>query len=313
MENIIEKVDVNLLKQELTPNKFVRTTNFGDNHIYIFSHQDSPNLIREIGRLREITFRQAGGGTGKALDIDEFDIAKKPYKQLIVWDPNEEEILGGYRFIVSTEAPKNKDGDIILATSQLFNYSEKFKNDYLPYFIELGRSFVVPSKQASNLRRGLFTLDNLWDGLGALVVDYPEVKYFFGKVTMYRHYNKEARNMILYFLNKHFGDKENLMTLKDSLDLKMDNEKLSSIFTGDYESDYKTLSKNVRKLNENVPPLINAYMNLSSSMKVFGTSINPYFGGVEETGILIKIKDIYDNKSKRHINSYITQKNNKNV
>jgi hypothetical protein len=308
MEDIIEKIDVNLLKKELTEDKFVRTTNFGDNHIYIFTHKDSPNLIKEVGRLREITFRLAGGGTGKSFDIDEFDIADKPYKQLIVWDPKEEEILGGYRFIVSSEAPLNENGDIELATSQLFHYSDEFKKDYLPYFIELGRSFVVPSKQASNLRRGLFTLDNLWDGLGSLVVDYPEVKYFFGKVTMYRHYNKEARNMILYFLNRHFGNNDHLIKLKEPLDLEMDTEKLSATFTNSYEEDYKILSRKVRDLNENIPPLINAYMNLSPTMKVFGTSINPYFGGVEETGILIKIDDIYESKSKRHIDSYIAQK-----
>lgn len=310
MEKIIDAVDVHLLEKELTPDKFVRTTNFGDNHVYIFTHHNSPNLMREVGRLREITFRLAGGGTKKAVDIDEFDTATKPYKQLIVWSPLEKEILGGYRFIISTEAPIDKDGNTILATSRLFNYSDEFKNDYLPYFIELGRSFVVPSKQASNSgRKGLFTLDNLWDGLGALVVDNPKVKYFFGKVTMYLHYNQEARNMIMYFLNTYFGNNDHLIKLIKPLDLKINSNKLSKLFTGDnYEAEYKILNKSVRNLGENIPPLINAYMNLSPTMKVFGTSINPYFGGVEETGILITIKDIYDSKSKRHFESYLAQK-----
>lgn len=309
MEDIIEAIDVKLLKKELTPEKFVRRTNFGNNEIYIFTHHDSPNLMKEVGRLREITFRTAGGGTGLAADIDEYDTADKPYKQLIVWSPEEEEILGGYRFIVSYEAPLDKDGNPLFATSQLFYYSNEFKQEYLPHLIELGRSFVVPSKQATQSgRKGLFTLDNLWDGLGALVVNYPDIKYFFGKVTMYTHYNQEARNMILYFLNSYFGKHESLIRLINPLDLKMDMERLKTIFSGtDYANDYKILSKNVRELGENIPPLINAYMNLSPTMKVFGTSINPYFGGVEETGIMVTIADIYNEKSERHVETYLEQ------
>lgn len=310
MEKIIDPVDIELIEKELTPEKLVRRTNFGDNEIYIFSHFDSPNLMREVGRLREITFRQAGGGTGKSIDIDEYDLADKPYKQLIVWSPTEKEILGGYRFIVCSEAPTDEEGNPVLATSQLFHYSEEFKKEYLPYLIELGRSFVVPSKQATNAgRRGLFTLDNLWDGLGALVVDHTEVKYFFGKVTMYTHYNPEARNMILFFMQKYFGNNEHLIRLIDPLNLNFDESKLRQLFDGEsYEADYKILSKRVRELGENIPPLINAYMNLSPTMKVFGTSINPYFGDVEETGIMITIEDIYKAKSERHIDSYVPYK-----
>jgi hypothetical protein len=266
--------------------------------------------MREVGRLREITFRGAGGGTGKAIDIDEYDLADQPYKQLIVWSREEKEILGGYRFIVCSEAPIDEDGNPILATSRLFHYSEAFKKDYLPYLIELGRSFVVPSKQATNGgRRSLFTLDNLWDGLGSLVVDHPEVKYFFGKVTMYTHYEPEARNMILYFMQKYFGNNDHLIKLIDPLDLNFDNANLSQLFNGaSYEADYKILSKKVREMGENIPPLINAYMNLSPTMKVFGTSINPYFGGVEETGIMITIDDIYKTKSERHVETYVPYK-----
>ncbi len=307
MKPISEAIDKSILEQELTPDKLVRKTNFGENEIYIFTHHNSPNLMNEVGRLREITFRGAGGGTGKALDIDEFDVADKPYKQLIVWSPIEKEILGGYRFMVCSEAPVDEMGNPVLATSRLFHYSEEFKTSYLPFLIELGRSFVVPAKQATQAgRRGLYTLDNLWDGLGALVVDHPEVKYFFGKVTMYTHYNPIARNMILYFMHLYFGNNDHLIRLIDPLDLKFDVPKLSKLFSGtDYAEDYKTLSKNVRELGENIPPLINAYMNLSPTMKVFGTSINPYFGDVEETGILIKIDDIYKTKSERHVETYI--------
>lgn len=239
MQDIIEAIDKEVLLSELTKDKFVRITNFQDNEIYIFTHKDSPNLIKEVGRLREITFRTAGGGTGKNCDLDEYDLSDHPYKQLIVWDPQEQEILGGYRYLESKCAPIDEKGNPEFATSRLFHYSHKFKQEYLPHIIELGRSFVVPSKQATNTgRRGLFTLDNLWDGLGSLVVDNPNVKYFFGKVTMYTHFNKEARNMILYFLNNYFGGYENLIHLINPLELEMDIPILKKLFARDnYEED----------------------------------------------------------------------------
>lgn len=309
MKHIIAPIDTNLILSELTKDKFVRTTNFGNNEIYIFSHSNSPNLMKEVGRLREIAFRTAGGGTGKSMDIDAYDLAESPYKQLIVWNPEEKKILGGYRFIVSSETPTDKYGNPEFATSKLFDYSDEFKQNYLPNLIELGRSFVVPAEQATNSnRQGLFTLDNLWDGLGTLVVDYPKTKYFFGKVTMYPSFNKEARNMILYFLNKYFGNQEHLIRLKDPLNLEIDNKKLETVFNlHNYQDEYKVLSKKVRELGENIPPLINAYMGLSPTMKVFGTSVNPYFGGVEETGIMITLADVYKTKSERHVETYKKQ------
>lgn len=307
MENIIASVDKEILENELRPEFFCRNTNFANNKIYIFTADKSPLLMQEVGRLRELAFRTAGAGTGKKADIDEYDLSDYPYKQLIVWNPEEKEIVGGYRFLESKNAKMGSNGIPELATARLFNFSEEFINNYFPYLIELGRSFVVPDKQATaTSRKGLYTLDNLWDGLGALVVNNPDMKYFFGKVTMYQHYNKEARNTLLFFLNKYFGGYEKLISLIKPLELNMDNEYFSELFKGsNYEADYKILSKRVRELGENIPPLINAYMNLSSSMRVFGTSINPYFGNVEETAIMVTINDIYPQKTERHIQSYI--------
>ncbi|MCK4663700.1 MAG: GNAT family N-acetyltransferase [Bacteroidales bacterium] len=306
MEKIIAPVPIKLLEQELTEDKFIRHTNYGNNMIYSVTCHDSPNIIQEIGRLREYTFRKAGGGTGKKIDIDQFDTADKPYYQLIVWDPQRKSILGGYRYILPDNMVKDKDGNVVLATSRLFKYSEKFKKDYLPFMIELGRSFVQPAYQSTqSSRKGIFALDNLWDGLGALTVDNPEVKYFFGKVTMYPDFNVEARNLILYFIEKHFGDKNNLLTLIDPLIINHNVNEYNKIFnTETYPDNYKILSQKVRALGEKIPPLVNAYMNLSPTMRSFGTSINPYFGNVEETAIMITIKDMYKSKSSRHILSY---------
>ena len=303
MEKIIERVDRKLILKELSEDRFTRKTNNGSNHLYIITAHNAPHVMQEIGRLREITFRKAGGGTGKGIDIDAYDIAEDPYKQLIVWDPEAEEIIGGYRFF---QCKGICDPNIMLATSRLFEFSQKFIDEYLPYTIELGRSFVQPDYQSSGKgRKSLYALDNLWDGLGALVVDYPEVKYFFGKVTMYRHYNSIARNSILYFMNKYFADTEGLLRPFHPLNLEIEKKEMKDIFDGEsFQEDYKKLSQVVRNLGETIPPLINAYMNLSPSMRTFGTVLNPHFGNVEETAIMITINDLYKAKVDRHVNTY---------
>jgi hypothetical protein len=304
MESIIDAVSPDEIENELVPSKFVRKTNNAGNELYIIDHSDSPCIIKEIGRLRELSFRMAGGGTGKKLDLDDFDLSDDPFKQLIVWDPKHREILGGYRFYIPP-AGKPVDPERF-ATSRLFNFSDKFIKDYLPYLIELGRSFVQPAYQSTaRARKGVFALDNLWDGLGAIMVDNPEMKYFFGKVTMYQQFNQEARNLILFFLQKYFPDSEQLITPKEPLDLNMNLPKIKKIIDGkEYQEDYKKLSKHVRSYSEVIPPLINAYMNLSPSMKVFGTVINKTFGEVEETGIMITMGDLYEKKVTRHVSTY---------
>lgn len=307
MKNIIPAVSLEALKDELTKDKFIRKTNKAGNKIYIVDANDSPNVMREIGRLRELSFRQAGGGTGLECDLDEYDTGKNCYKQLIVWDPDEEAILGGYRFIICGTGNCIKEGRVSLATGKLFNFSADFIDNYLPHMIELGRSFVQPKYQSTQLRRkGIYALDNLWDGLGTLVLDYPDKHYMFGKVTMYLHYHQMARDMILFFLNKHFPDRENLVTPIEPLKMATDRARLTAIFTGQsYEEDYKILSREVRAKGENIPPLINAYMNLSPSMRTFGTVLNKTFGDVEETGIMITINDLYKAKVERHVLNYI--------
>lgn len=305
MDTIIGPVEKDVLVSELTPKRFVRKTNNGNNEIYVVTAHDSPNVLKEIGRLREVTFRAAGGGTGKETDIDEFDTAEAPYKQLIVWNPEDKEIVGGYRYIKCKDAPV-VNGVVQLATTELFTFSEKFVKGYLPYIIELGRSFVQPKYQPSTEnRKGLFSLDNLWDGLGAIVVDNPDIKYLFGKVTMYTHFNLMARDMILFFMDHYFPDKENLVRPMQPLSIKNDMSGFAKQLTGlSYKEGHKILNQSVRSLGENIPPLVNSYMNLSSTMKTFGTALNTHFGEVEETGIMVTIGDIYDSKKERHISSY---------
>jgi len=302
MQDIIEPVDKELLKKELTEEKFLRHTHYGNNELYIITQHDSPNVMKEIGRLREVTFRQAGGGTGKDLDIDKFDISDDPYQQLISWDPKEQEILGGYRFKVCRSYTRPEE----LATYKLFHFSPQFIRDYMPYTIELGRSFIQPSFQSTGSgRKTLYALDNLWDGLGALVVLHPDHKYFFGKVTMYPHFNRKARDLILYFLHDRFQDARDVVHPKEPEQMTTDKAEIEPLFHDrHFDKALKVLSREVRQLGENIPPLINAYMNLSSTMKIFGTALNESFGNVEETGIMITIEDIYPKKVHRHIDSF---------
>jgi hypothetical protein len=307
MQPIIPPVDRDLLERELTESKFLRNTNYGNRQIFIVTYHDSPNVMREIGRLREVSFRDAGGGTGKEVDIDIFDTAKIPFKQLIVWDPDDEEIVGGYRFIHMADLPVLPSGQPGSPTAHLFHFSDKFLKEYIPHTIELGRSFVQPAYQASyNIRKGMFSLDNLWDGLGALVVEYPGVHYFFGKMTMYTHYNRTARDILLYFLKRFFPDTEQLVWPHPELEVKCAECDHATLFTGNtYEENYKILNQAIRQFGENIPPLVNAYMNLSPTMRFFGTAMNHEFGEVEESGILITIRDVYEKKKQRHLATYV--------
>lgn len=309
MQAIIDPIPTHVLESELTPARLVRPTNNGSNEIYIITHHDSPNVLKEIGRLREITFRAAGGGTGLNCDIDEYDTADAPYKQLIVWNPEDKEIVGGYRFIECGKAPVGENNVVKLATTELFSFSDTFVNDYLPHTIELGRSFVQPKYQpSSENRKGLFSLDNLWDGLGAIVVDHPHIQYFFGKVTMYRHFNIMARDMILTFMNYYFPDTQQLVHPIHPLPVTHDMTAFLNEIKGlNYKDGHRILNQHVRALGENIPPLVNSYMNLSSTMKTFGTSLNDHFGEVEETGIMVTISEIYPTKKERHITTYKKQ------
>lgn len=306
MEKIIDAVPTEDIIKELTEERFVRKTNFGNNEIYILNAHNAPNTMREIGRLRELSFRESGGGTGLSIDIDEFDIREEAYfEQLIVWDPVEKEILGGYRFIGCDKLAVKNNGQVDTPTSELFYYSEDFIKDYLPYTIELGRSFVQPKYQSTgNVRKSIFTLDNLWDGLGALLKLYPSTKYFFGKVTMYSQYDQALRDMILFFMKKFFPDNDklvypypdkaiNIKARKAIMKLRLDGN--------NYQNSYRTMSKYIREHGSTIPPLFNAYMSLSATMKTFGTALNAPFGNVEETAILITIEDIFPEKIERHL------------
>lgn len=304
-DKIIDPVPAEEIQAELTPGRLLRTTNKGGNEIYVVDARCAPATMREIGRLREIAFRAAGGGTGKECDIDRYDLMDPPCRQLIVWSPEDKEIIGGYRFILGKDI-RMENGVPRIATSHMFSFSDQFISEYLPRTIELGRSFVRLEFQSTRAGvKAIFALDNLWDGLGALTVEHPEIKYLFGKFTMYPSYNRECRDMLLYFLNKHFPDPDRLARPFSPLQRGDGDGRFETMFPGhDFKEDYRILNAAIREHGINIPPLVNAYMSLSPTLKIFGTAINDEFGNVEETGIFLTISEVYDEKKERHINSY---------
>lgn len=303
---IIDPVKLSLIEQELTPERFLRKTNKAGNEIYVIDAHNSPSVMREIGRLREIAFRHAGGGTGKDCDIDEFDTMTPACQQLLVWNPDAREIIGAYRYITGANMQRDASGMPRIAMSHMFRFSQEFLDDYLPKTLELGRSFVRPEYQSSRVgAKGIFALDNLWDGLGALTVIHPEIEYLFGKMTMYTSYPIDCRNLLLAFLHLYFPDNEQLVTPINPLDTGRDLNDVATFFKGDdFKTDYKSLNTYIRSHGINIPPLVNAYMSLSPTMRMLGTAINHEFGDVEESGILIKIDEITDTKKSRHIDTY---------
>ena len=308
MEKIIDPVSLDLLKAELTPDKKLCDTNKAGNEIYVVDCFDAPNVVQEIGRLREIAFRDGGGGTGKALDLDEFDLEKdRLYKQLIIWDPDAQAILGGYRYILGPDMIFDEGGQPILASAHLFQFSNVFIRDYLPRTIELGRSFVTPEYQSSKAgAKAIFALDNLWDGLAALMLKYPKMLYYFGKMTIYPDYDKSSLALIDRFLAKHFPDPDRLVAAKNPYRLDVDGRLLDLILKDqDFKQDYRTLKEAVRKLGTGIPPLVNAYMNSSPTMKMFGSSVNDDFFDAIEIGILVNFDEMYADKRDRHKEPYL--------
>lgn len=306
MQPVIDKIDPCLIMAELTPDRLLRKSNKGDNEIYVVDAFNAPNTMKEIGRLREIAFRDSGGGTGLSCDIDEFDTMPVPCRQMIVWNPADREIIGGYRFILGEDI-KFENGLPHIATSHMFRFSEKFLRDYLPNTLELGRSFVVLDYQNTRQRpKAIYALDNLWDGLGALTVKYPQIKHLFGKVTMYPAYGTECRDMILGFLHKHFPDPAHLVEPITPLPSKALSPEVQAQFCGaDYKEDLRILNSYVRSHGRRIPPLVNAYMSLSPTMRMFGTAVNTEFGNVEESGIFLTISEIFQDKKERHIDTFI--------
>lgn len=310
MQPLIEPVRLDLIKAELTPDKKLCDTNKGHNELYVFDCNTAPNLMLEVGRLRELTFRDATAGTGASYDWDEFDTMENPCKQIIVWDPDADAIIGGYRYIMGPDMRLDENGQPIIVSAHMFTFSEEFVKDYLPHVMELSRAFVVPAYQSSKAgAKALFALDNLWDGIAAVIMSHPDIMYFMGKMTMYQSYNSAARELVLSYLWKHFEDKDKLAVAKDPI-LPVTDPRLIGLILKDenLKDDYKNLKASVQALGTQIPAMINSYITISPTMKMLGTGINREFGDVLDTGIIICFNEMYDEKRERHIRSFLRER-----
>ncbi|MCQ2310466.1 MAG: GNAT family N-acetyltransferase [Paludibacteraceae bacterium] len=308
MKPIIEPVSRDLLKQELTKHAFLRPTNKAENEIYDITANTAPNLMREIARLREISYRASGGSTGMELDMDDMDTMTNPYHQLLVWDPINEEIIGGYRYLCCAEATFSEDGQPYITSSHLYHYSEYFIKNYLPYTIELGRAFVQPKYQNRDMGvKSLYALDNIWDGIGAVLYNHPEIKYLIGKVTMYPQYDETSRNLIYAYLRRYHNDAKGLFRPKQPVDISCEGQELADdLFMGDDPTlNYQILQRAIRARGTVIPPMFSAYLNVTDKLLSFGNAVNDELANVYETGILVNVEDINPDKQDRYIGVYI--------
>jgi len=308
MQPIIEPVDRNLLMDELAHLTCLRPTHKADNLIYDFTAHTCPHLMREIARLREWSFRSAGGSSGLALDTDDMDTMAQPYHQLIVWDPIHQQIIGGYRYLCCAEATFAADGQPYITSSHLFHYSNYFIHDYLPYTIEFGRAFVQPMYQDHAMGvKSLYALDNIWDGIGAVLYQHPNVKYLIGKVTIYPSYDAISRDLIYAYLRRYHFDHKGLFAPKIPVDVSIDGQELADdLFIGtDPQLNYQILQRAVRARGTTLPPMFSAYLNVSDSLLAFGNAVNDEMADVYETGIMIEVSQIRPDKHDRYIGAYI--------
>ena len=300
MQPIIPPVETALLMSELEGH-LLRPSNKADNLIYDITAHECPNVMREIARLREISYREGGGSTGNEMDMDDMDTMARPYHQLIVWDPENRQIVGGYRYLLGSEA-EIRDGQPYITSAHLFHYSERFIREFLPYSVEFGRAFVQPMYQKREMGvKALFALDNIWDGIGALLYNHPEIRYLFGKVTIYPDYNSTARELIYNYLDRfHRGD--------CTLFAPYHEEKVQAIptpFEGDdLDQNYHLLQHAVREQGTVIPPMFTAYLNITDHLMFMGNAINDELSNVYETGIMVSMDTVYAEKKERYMAPY---------
>ena len=303
---LIEPVSRKLLREELTKDRLVRPTRIGSNEVYIFTAHKAPNLMQEVGRLRELTFRDAGAGFGTAVDIDHFDTDEYPCRQLIVWDPVADEIIGGYRFNIFHKFKGKPLRDIPLANKSLYSISKTFTFEYIPYLVELARAFIQPKYQPKFAgRKAAFSLDNIWDGLGALVVKYPFIRYFFGRLTFFSNYDPTVRDLAFYFFAKHLQGNPALLSAKKPFEFPTLLNDLEKVIGGSsIKDDFTKLNQAAKNHGTTIPPLVKSYFNVSGTLRVFEPVFDSYFASSYAAAILVTITDVYPAFIKRYITPY---------
>lgn len=293
-KNVIHPVSARQLRSQIYNNEFIGQTTDGKK-IFLVEYQKSKDIIREIARLRELTFRKVGEGTGTKKDTDRFD---KYYKHIVLWDDNQLEIVGSYRLADGKSVLTELNSDAFY-TSTLF----KFNNNFIPLLfnaVELGRSFVQ-SKYWNSL-----ALDYLWQGIGKYLSINQHIRYLFGPVSLSNNYSSEAKEMIVYFFSKWFPPKREYIHSFNPFELSKNSvEKLNQIFKfDDYQKELAILKNLLNNLGFTIPVLYKQYADLCmpGGVQFLGFNIDSNFGNCVDALILVDLYYLKENKKRRYLN-----------
>ena len=265
--------------------------------IFLFETAESSPVLREIGRLRECSFRAVGEGTGKRRDLDHFD---QYYQHLILWDEDELEITGAYRFVDAGRVVDEK-GVRGLYSGSLFNL-EAHRSAFLENGLELGRSFVQPRYWG---RRGL---DYLWFGIGAYLVNNPQYRYLFGPVSISNAMPQMAKELLICFYKRYFSPRSDLSYSRNPFSFSQPIADLEKEFCGtDYKSDFRKLKSLLANLGTTVPPLYKQYTELCEPGGVvfLDFNIDPAFNNCVDGLVIVDIKKLKEGKRKRYMDETI--------
>ena len=296
MTPLADPVSVALLQRELRAQTPLLKLRGGKVCAYLLHGDNAPHLLREIGRVRELSFRAIGGGTGGALDLDPYDYGPCAYRQLILWAPQEQVVVGGCRVrSTGTDGPSAR-----VATEDLFAFSERFRERYGDALLDIGRLFVHPAFQARAGSQGIFTLDSIWQALAAVAVA-DGVRAFFGRVVFPKDYHPQVRDLTLALLQKHFAGDAQWVHPRVPAPRVTSDEALDHLLVGKtWREDMRLLRQFARARGAQVPALLRAYLGLSDRLRVFGTAADPDLGGIEETCLLIDVADVLEHKAARY-------------
>lgn len=292
-KNVIHPLSRKIIKQQLDRSRVLGLTN-DRKKIFLVDSITSPDVMKEIARLREITFRKVSEGTGKKMDFDKYDAY---YKHIVLWDEAELEIVGSYRIGIGKTIMQTF-GVAGFYTSELFNHSKDF-NEILSVSAEMGRSFVQSKYWNTS------ALDYLWQGLGVFLRDNPEIKYLFGGVSLSKNYSDEAKKNIIYFYNRWFGDNSNLSVAKNKYVIpNEDIPYLHRIYSANnYKSELLSLKNLLKHLGFSIPTLYKQYADLCEpdGIKFLDFAIDPEFNNCIDALILVDVNKIKPQKKERYI------------
>ena len=281
-----------LVRRELQSAELLGRSHDGK-QILLFDGRADSAVLRELGRLREIAFRQIGEGTGKRRDVDAYD---SYYRHIVLWDDAELQIVGAYRIAEAAKVIAER-GEQGLYTHCLFSYGEALRERF-GEALELGRSFVQPRYQ------GMSALDYLWLGVGAYLVKHPELRYLFGAVSMSAAYPEAARRMVAYFYRRHHGAEGMATPRRPLIFAPAECERLASLFPGrDYQADWRKLKDELAAMGVSVPVLYRQYTELCEpgGTRFLGCSVDPAFGNCVDALVLVDLHALKSAKRSRYL------------